>query len=130
MVEKGAKTDLNVENPPNPAHDFRGRERIAPKVKKVVVDSNRPDLENVFPYGRNGPFDLGGRRNKRIVEIGPARINFGKGVSIHLAVVRPGKLIQQHDACRDHVIRQASRQVLAKDSGAESCPGSGGHVGR
>src|SRR5688572_18609643 len=90
------------------------QQRMAAEHEEVVVYANPCELENTAPDLCKCFFLSGAGLNERRALFAPCLLRFRQRAAIDFATERPRQRLQLYKVRRQHVARQACREVLAK----------------
>ncbi len=97
------------------AHD---QQRVAAECKKVILATDSLDAQHLRPDGREGHF-LFALRGFEHVPIKRVIPRFGQCDTVQLAIRGQRQRVHTHECSRNHVVRQAELQMLAKAFGRQ-----------
>ncbi len=104
--EEIAEAEIERELLRRPSDDPRRLQTVAAEVEEVVVESHLLDVEHLFPQPGERPLRLRARREVLGAQGDLRRAGPQQRRTIDLSARRPGQLVEQRVARRNHVVRQ------------------------
>ena len=119
VLEQGAGLQVHAEDIADPRHGPDGQQRVPAQVEEVVRAADVFHLQELGPNGRDGLLGLGERRRQLVGRLGALERDGRQRLAIHFPVRGQGKLVQQNEGRRNHVLRQPCLQMFAQRRGRQ-----------